>query len=154
VVVIFDRDRDNTGFPFLMTWHGEHTQESDMAFYSTHPAEQVVGPGIMRATYGGFLLTMPPGRLFEVWSDPEYRAARDKSELLILAAVDYSLEKIVVHVAREPPSELLRSYASQQQKRLLHIPIGSLSPGTLKKVRVVHLLVGHDKRAKAKDYIW
>ncbi|MGD2116199.1 MAG: hypothetical protein PVG07_14185, partial [Acidobacteriota bacterium] len=62
VVVIFDRDlpapdgSSNPRYPYLMTWLGEHHDESDMAFYSTHPAEQVVGPGIMRATYGGFLM--------------------------------------------------------------------------------------------------
>ncbi len=40
VVVIFDEDRGADGgrYPFKMTWHGEHHQESDMAFYSTPPA--------------------------------------------------------------------------------------------------------------------
>jgi hypothetical protein len=45
-------------------------------------------------------------------------------------------------------------YASHQGKRILHIPLGSLSPVTLKKIRVVHLLAGRDKREIAKDYIW
>ncbi len=47
-----------------------------MALYATDPMRQVVGPGIMRATYGGFMLTYPPGRLFDVWRDPDYEAAR------------------------------------------------------------------------------
>ena len=154
VVVIFDRDPEDQRYPFTMTWLGEHDQESDMAFYATNPADQVVGPGMLRATYGGFALTQPRGRLFDVWSDPDYRFARGKAEVLLMAAIDYSLEKIVVHLAPEPPVGRLRRYAAAQGKQILHIPFASLSPLTLKKIRVMHILAGHDKRAIAKDYIW
>lgn len=154
VVVIFDRDLTRERYPYLMTWLGEHPGESDMAFYATHPAEQVVGPGIMRATYGGFLMTLPPGRLFDVWRDPDYRGAREKAEVLLLAAVDYSREKLIVHAGKAPPPEPIRRHASLQGKRIVHIPLGSLSPTALKKLRVLHILVGHDKRTIAKDYIW
>jgi len=125
-----------------------------MAFYATDPTEQVVGPGIMRATYGGFMMTMPPGRLFDVWGDADYREAREKAEVLLMAAIDYSLEKIVVQVGKAAPSDRLRQYAARQAKRLVHIPIGSLSVAALKKIRVLHILAGHDKRAIARDYIW
>ncbi len=154
VVVIFDHDPDNLRFPFSMTWLGEHDQESDMAFYASSPAEQVVGPGIMRATYGGFMLTLPRGRLFDVWGDRDYRFARDKAEVLLMAAIDYSLEKIVVHVAADPPGERMRRYAAVQGKQITHIPLAALSPVTLKKIRVMHILAGKDKRDIARDYIW
>jgi hypothetical protein len=154
VVVVFDSDPEGTEFPFLMTWHGEHDQESDMAFYSTQPTEQIVGPGIMRASYGGFMLTYPPGRLFDVWQDPDYRSARTKPEVLLMAGVDYSREKLIVHVAARPPSPRLHSYAVRQGKRIVHVPIGSLSPISLRKVRVAHVLIGRDTRAVARDYIW
>ena len=154
VVVIFDRDPDNQRFPFSMTWLGEHDQESDMAFYATSPGDQVVGPGIMRATYGGFMLTLPRGRLFDVWSDRDYRFAQDKAEILLMAAIDYSLEKIVVHVAADPPADRMRRYAAVQGKRITHIPLAALSPVTLKKIRVMHILAGKNKREIARDYIW
>jgi hypothetical protein len=153
VVVIFDRDPDDE-LPYRMTWTGEHEGESDMAFYSTHPADQVVGPGILRATYGGFLMTYPPGRLDDVWSDPDYLGLGDKPEVLLAAAVDYSERPLVAHVAAHPPSGRLRHYAAGQGKRIVHVPIGSLSPQALGKIRVVHILVGHDKRAIAGDYVW
>ncbi len=154
VVLIFDPDRAGHEYPYLMTWIGEHDQESDMAFYASEPTQQIVGPGIMRATYGGFMLTYPPGRLFDVWHDPDYRSARSKPEVLLMAAVDYSREKLIVHVAKTPPPPRLHAYAAQQTKRIVHIPIGSLSPVTLRNVRVVHILSGRDKREIAKDYIW
>jgi hypothetical protein len=125
-----------------------------MAFYSTPPGEQVVGPGIMRATYGGFMLTSPRGRLADVWTDPDYRFARGRAEVLVMAAIDYSLEPIVVHVAPSPPAERLRRFAAAQKKRLQHIPLAALSPVTLKKIRVLHVLAGHDKREIARAYVW
>ena len=108
----------------------------------------------MRATYGGFMLTHPPGRLFDVWQDPDYRFAASCSEVLLMAAVDYSAEKHIVHVGKKPPRSPMRDHASRQAKRIVHIPIGSLSPQTLRKLRVVHILAGHDKRRIAPDYIW
>jgi hypothetical protein len=154
VVVIFDSDPDGAEFPYLMTWLGEHEQESDMALYATDPGQQIVGPGIMRATYGGFMLTYPPGRLYDVWRDPDYQEAVDKPEVLVMAAVDYSQEKTVVHVAKSPPGPRLHQFAAQQGKRIIHIPIGSLSPIVLRKIRVLHILAGRDKRPIAKHYIW
>lgn len=159
VVMIFDRDPDGRRFPHLMTWLGEHDEESDMAFYSTHPAEQVVGPGIMRATYGAFMMTWPPGRVYDVWIDPEYRPAGtagrlEKAEVLIRAAIDYSREKLVVHAAARPPAPDLARYAAARGKRLVHVPLGSLSPPAIKKLRTLHVLSGRDKRAIAREYVW
>ncbi len=154
VIAIFDEDPTGAAYPYLLTWLGEHDQESDMALYATDPTQQIVGPGIMRATYGGFLLTSPPGRLYDVWRDPDYRRARSKSEVLIMAGVDYSREKLVVHLAPSPPSESMRAYAARQAKRMVHIPMGSVSPITVRRIRVVHILAGHQARDIASDYVW
>jgi hypothetical protein len=154
VVMIFDEDPTGTEYPYLMSWLGEHEQESDMALYATDPMRQVVGPGIMRATYGGFMLTYPPGRLFDVWQDPDYEAARSKPGVLLMAAVDYSTDPIVVHVGSRPPTAPIREFASRRGKRIVHLPLGSLSPSSVSKVRVVHILAGRDKREIAKDYLW
>jgi hypothetical protein len=154
VVVIFDRDLEGNRFPYCMTWLGEHDEESDMAFYATNPGEQIVGPGITRATYGGFMLTHPPGRVVDVWHDPDYRQAHEKADVLLMAALDYSVGKLVVHVGPDAPPERMRRFADARRKRLVHIPLGALSPVTLKRVRVVHLLAGRDKRALAPAYIW
>jgi hypothetical protein len=154
VVMTFEEDSDGTSFPYLMSWLGEHEQESDMAFYATDPLQQVVGPGIMRATYGGFMLTYPPGRLYDVWQDSDYRMARTKPEVLLMAAVDYSVDRLVVHVGPHPPANRIRNYASVRGRKIVHLPLGSLSPVSIQKVRVVHILAGRDKREIAKDYVW
>ncbi len=154
IVVIFDKDPDGAKYPYLMTWLGEHDQESDMAFYATPPADNIVGPGICRCEYGGFLLSYPPRRMNDVWSDRDYAFARGKAEILLLAALDYSPEKHVVYVAARPPRGYFRQIASRLGRKIIYIPLGSLSPVTLKKLRVFHVLFGHDKRDIAKDYIW
>ena len=154
VVVIFDEDRDLKKYPYLMTWLGEHEQESDMAFYGTVPTDNIVGPGISRCEYGGFMLSYPPRRMQDVWQDSDYRFVRSKAEALLVAALDYSREKHVVYVAARPPRSFLKQLAARLGKSIVHIPLGSLSPVKLKKIRVFHVLFGHNKREIARDYIW
>ena len=153
VVVIFQEDREDR-YTYLTTWLGEHQNESDMAFYSTHPFEHMVGPGIGRAEYGGFLMTLPPRRMLDVWGDPEYSFAESKPERLLLAGLDYSVFRFVVYVAAKPPRSIFRSIAAQFGRSILYIPIGQLSPAKLKKIRVVHVLDSHSRRMEAKQYIW
>jgi len=154
VVIVFDEDKKGERYPYLMTWLGEHEQESDMAFYATDPAEHIVGPGISRCTYGGAVMTYPPLRLTDVWGDPEYDWARTKAERLLLAGLEYSLEKHVVYVAQSPPRSFIKQLATRWGRHIVYIPIGQLSPIKLKQIRTFHVLAGKDKREIAKDYIW
>ena len=153
VVVIFDEDREGR-CTYLTTWLGEHQNESDMAFYSTDPFEHLVGPGIGRAEYGGFLMSLPPHRMFDVWGDPDYEFAETKPERLLLAALDYSIHRHVVYVASRPPRSIFRTIAGRLGRNILYLPIGQLSPTKLKKLRVVHVLDSHARREIAKEYIW
>jgi len=153
LVVIFDEDRDDR-YTYLTTWLGEHQNESDMAFYSTHPFDNIVGPGIGRAEYGGLLMTLPPRRLYDVWSDPDYEFAESKPERLLMAALDYSVERFVVYVAAKPPRSIFRSIAAHLNRKILYVPIGQLSPTKVKRLRVVHVLDSYARRAEAKEYIW
>jgi hypothetical protein len=153
VVVIFDEDRDGR-YGYMTTWLGEHQNESDMAFYSTFPFEHMVGPGIGRGEYGGFLMSLPARRMYDVWQDPDYDMAENKPERLLLAGLDYSVQKHVVYVAAKPPRTVFRSIAARFGRTIIYIPIGQLSPVTIKKIRVVHVLDGYDKRETAKEYLW
>jgi hypothetical protein len=157
VVVIFDLDlgdkADGEGFPWRVTWLGEHDQESDMAFYSTPAGEVMDGPGISRCQYGGFMLTYPPLRVYDIWKDPFFNAARTKPERLLMAAIDYSVEKHVVYVAADPPSGWCISMAARMGKKIIYLPIGVFSPVTLKKMRQFHVLDGHHVRRYARHYI-
>ena len=153
VIVIFDEDRD-ARYSYMTTWLGEHQNESDMAFYSTPPFDNMVGPGIGRGEYGGFLMSLPARRMFNIWEDPDYDFAESKPERLLLAGLDYSVQKYVVYVAAKPPRSIFRSIAARFDRIIVYIPIGQLSPVAMKKLRVVHVLDGYDKREQARDFIW
>jgi hypothetical protein len=153
VVVIFDEDRSDR-YTYQTTWLGEHQNESDMSFYATQPFDHMVGPGIGRAEYGGFAMVLPPRRMFDVWRDTDYDFAETKAERLLLAALDYCVEKHVVYVAARPPRSVFRSIAAHLSRQIIYLPIGQLSPSKLKKIRVVHVLDGHERRKIAKDYLW
>lgn len=159
VVIIFDEDLDiekkivTDKYPWMTTWLGEHTQESDMSFFATPTTQNVVGPGISRCEYGGFMMSYPPRRLLDVWTDPDYGECRSKSEVLLMAAIDYSVQPLITFVASKPPRSAIKSYARRFGKKVVYLPIGQLSPVTLNKLRVFHVLDGRDKRGIAGDYI-
>lgn len=160
VVVIFDEDKPKEGevyqpkYPWTISWLGEHQQESDMAFYATHMGENVVGPGISRSEYGGFMMSYPPRRMMDVWTDPDYEDCRTKGEVLLMAAIDYAAKPLVVYVASTPPRSFYKSYAKRFGKKLVYIPIGQLSPLTINKIRVFHVLDSHGRRSIADEYIY
>lgn len=152
LVVIFDEEQEK--YPYTMTWLGEHYQESDMAFYATEPEERQVGPGIRKSVYGGFLMTMPPGRLFDVFGDPAYTGTLNYAERLLLAGIDYSLEKFVVYAAPKPPRPVFQTLAGRYGKRILYIPLSQLSPVMVQRIRGFHILSNKSVRDYASDYIW
>lgn len=160
VVMIFDEDHNenkplsNEKYPWRTTWIGEHNQESDMAFYATHIAENMVGPGISKCEYGGFMMSYPPRRVFDVWSDPDYHECRSKAEVLLMSAIDYALKPLIVYVAAKPPRSWMKSFARRFGKKIIYMPIGQLSPVTLNKLRTFHVLDGRDKREIADEYIF
>lgn len=152
VVVIFSEDE--VRFSWKNVWWGEHLEESDMAFYSTPPEEMIVGPGIARCIYGGFLLSYPPGRLSFIWNDYEFRNFRTAKEKLLAAAVIYNQKNSVVYVAEKPHSSKMNYFASRFGQKIIYIPIRTLNQAKLNRIRRFHVLSGHDKRKDAHKYIW
>lgn len=153
VVMIFDEDLNNQEYNYRLTWLGEHQQESDLAFYASHYEDHLIGPGIGRSLYGGFVMSYPPGRMFDVWSDPDYIAIPHKHEILLVAALEYSREKHVVYVAPKPPRSVFKRLAERMSKRIIYIPLGSFAPDTIRSLRRFHVLSGHEKRNIIRDYL-
>jgi len=156
VVIIFDEDERSSGeekYPYCAHWHGEHDQESDMAFYATNPDDHVTGPGICRCEYGGLLMTSPPGRMWPVWEDPHLLRLGAKSDLLLAAGLQLTQEPVVLYIAPRPPRAYLKHIASRMGLRVLYLPIGTLSPERIRKLRTFHILAGHAVRQWARHYI-
>ena len=134
ICVIFDEDKPEEGkiyqekYPWRTTWLGEHQQESDMAFYATPIIRQIVGPGISRCEYGGFMMSYPPRRMMNIWIDPDYQECRTKSEVLLMAAIDYAVKPVIVYVASTPPRSLLKSFAQRFGKKIVYYSDWSTIP--------------------------
>ena len=145
--------RDQGKYPYCAHWHGEHNQESDMAFYATDPEAHVVGPGICRCEYGGLLLTTPPGRMWPVWEDPHLRHFKRKSQLLLAAGLQLTREPVVLYIAPRPPHPFLKRIALRMGLRVLHLPLGQLSPQRILRLRTFHILASHQARTWAHRFI-
>jgi hypothetical protein len=48
----------------------------------------------------------------------------------------------------------MRQYAARRGRRIVYVPLGSLSPGKVRKMRVIHVLSDKGKRRIAKEYVW
>ncbi|HEY3593615.1 MAG TPA: hypothetical protein VGL13_07070 [Polyangiaceae bacterium] len=153
VCIVFDAEDRQDRYSFTVTWQGEHEEESDMALYATPPNANLVGPKIGRCEYGGFLMTYPPGRMFQVFEDPYFAVAENKGERLLYAAIDYCDERSIVYVAARPPARKIMSLAARAKKQIVYLPIGQLSPATLRKIRVFHVLEGRAVRRYAAEYV-
>ena len=153
VCFVFEPDDRDGRYLWTMTWQGEHEEESDMALYATPPHDNLVGPKIGRAEYGGFLMTYPPGRMFQVFEDPYFDHAQSKSERLLYAAIDYCTARSILYVAPRPPRPKVTTMAQRAGKKIIYLPIGQLSPAKIRKIRVFHVLEGRPVRAYASEYV-
>ena len=153
MVIIFDEDEANE-YTWKMTWLGENDQESDMAFYATPLQDNIIGPGISRCEYGGFMLSFPPG-VYSIFGQISItHSVKQKPEVLLAAAVDYAIQPLITYVAASPPRSQFKSIASRLGKKIIYIPIGQLSPITIKSIRSFHVLDSQDRRSIADEYIF
>lgn len=153
VVVIFDEDERSVKYPFQMTWLGEHSQESDMAFYSTLPGVEIVGPGISRMEHGGFIMSYPPLRMYDIWIDPHFDFVPSRHERLLVAGVAYSEKPGIVYCAKKPPELRWKKLAKEMGKKVVYIPLGSLNPIHVKRMRTFHMLQNKGLRNTAHEFL-
>ena len=67
-------------------------------------------------------MSLPARRMFDVWRDPDYDMAENKPERLLLAGLDYSIQKFVVYVAAKPPRSIFRNIAARFGRTIVYIP--------------------------------
>jgi hypothetical protein len=153
VVLVFEEDDDGTRFPLRMTWMAEHAQESTLAFYATDPLQDLIGPGIGRARYGGCMFLFPPLAIPDIWDDLRFEKARRPSERLLLAALFHAKERFVAYVAARPPRPELVATARRLRRHIVHLPLSTFSAQTLARLRRVHVLNGQVVRSWAARFI-
>ena len=152
VLFIFDSDIDR--YPWRSTWLAEHENESTLCFYATPYREDMVGPGIGRAYYGGALFIFPPIIIPNIWTDKRFlEVTTDPLTLMVLAALEYSHSKYIAYVSGKKPTLEMRKLERKMGKHLIYLPLSSFSTYTLRKLRKFHVLQGHQIRSYAQKYI-
>ena len=136
-----------------MTWFAEFAWESTLCFYATNYLNDLVGPGIARAHYGGCLFLFPPKPVPDVWDDLRFEKARRPSERLLLAALWHARDRFVAYVSARPPAPEAVATAAAFGKHIVHLPLSTFSASTLEKLRRFHVLNGKVVRSWAARFV-
>jgi hypothetical protein len=153
VVMLFDSPADPRDYRWRATWYAEHVEESTLAFFATDFRQQIVGPGICLANYGGAIFLFPPIPIPDIWSDPRVDFAETLEERLIAAACLHSRSPHVALLSSLPPGTAWKGIAKHFRRQLVHVPLGQFSDETVQRLRMVHVLNGKQVRSYAADYI-
>lgn len=153
VVMLFEMEPQPERYTWRQTWYAEHKEESTLCFFATNYMDDVIGPGIGQATYGGCMMIFPPRHIPNIWEDPRILMGETLEEKLLEAAFLHSREKHVTVVSPGPPKATWRRMARQYKKRIIHIPLKRFSAQTIEKVRRFHVLNGKHIRSYATRFI-
>ncbi len=153
VVMLFDSPADPREYPWRTTWYAEHEEESTLAFYATNFGEELVGPGIALATYGGALFLFPPVAIPDIWRDRRLDFTETLEERLLAAACMYSSCPHIALVSAAPPGAGWRKLAQRYNKKWVHLPLSQFSDELVQQLRMVHVLNGHQVRSYAAEFI-
>jgi hypothetical protein len=153
VVFLFDTPADPEIYTNRTTWYAEHAEESTLAFYATDPMNNMVGPGIAQAQYGGALFVFPPRSIPDVWSDKRLDFADTLEERLLAAAFLHSTDRHVAVVSPVIPPAGWRRLARKFGRKIVHLPLKRFSGQLLERLRTFHVLNGRHVRSYAADFI-
>ena len=153
VLMFFDSPADPRDYPWRITWMAEHHDESTLALFATDFRQEMVGPGIGLATYGGGLFLFPPRSVPDIWRDPRLDFADTLEERLLAGACLHSEERHIAVLSHAPPGPGWRRLAKQHGKKLVHVPLNKFSQQTIQQLRLVHVLNGQQIRSFAAHFI-
>ena len=153
VLMLFDSPADPRDYPWRITWHAEHQDESTLSFFATRFEEEMVGPGIAMATYGGAMFLFPPRPVVDIWRDPQFDYVDTLEERLLAAACVHANERHIAVLSPSAPGVGWRRLAKRHGKRLVHLPLAQFSQQTVQQLRIFHVLNGHEVRTFAEHFI-
>ena len=153
VVMLFDSPADPRDYPWRITWHAEHQDESTLSLFATDFMQEMVGPGIALARYGGAMFLFPPRPIPDIWRDPQFDFADTLEERLLAAAFHHSDERHIALLSHAPPGAGWRRLASRYGKKIVHVPLSRFSQQTIGQLRMFHVLNGQHIRSYAAHFI-
>jgi len=153
IIFLFDPEPNPNQYKWRQTWYAEHNEESTLCFFATEYMDNLIGPGIAQATYGGCMMLFPPRPILDIWQDPRLKFSQTLEEKLLEAAFFHSREKNITLVSPCTPHLKWKQLARRYDKKIIHLPLKRFSNQTIEKVRRFHVLNGKDIRSYAKRFI-
>ncbi|WP_237226668.1 hypothetical protein [Rubinisphaera sp. JC750] len=153
VLMLFDSPADPRDYPWRITWHAEHEDESTLSFFATDFSQEMVGPGIAQGQYGGAMFLFPPRSIPDIWENPRFDFVDTMEERLLVAACHYSKEKHIAVLSDRPPGIAWKKLAQRKSKKLIHVPMKRFSQQTIQQLRMFHVLNGQEVRSYAAHFI-
>jgi len=153
VIMLFDSPADPRDYPWRITWHPEHHDESTLSLFATDFSQEHIGPGVAVARYGGCMFLFPPCPVANVFSDPRFDFTDTLEERLIAAALYHSNESHIALLSHLPPGAGWRRLARHYRKKIIHVPLNRFGAATIDRLRTVHVLNGQHVRSYAARFI-
>jgi hypothetical protein len=153
VLMFFDSPADPRDYPWRITWMAEHNDESTLSLFASDFQDELAGPGIGLAKYGGAMFLFPPREIMDVWHDVRLDFTDTLEERLLAGACMHSRERHIAVLSDLPPGAGWRRLAKQYGKKLVHVPLGRFSQETIQRLRMVHVLNGQEVRSFAAHFI-
>ena len=153
VVFLFDVPANPSRYTWQSTWYAEHGEESTLSFFATPFLENMIGPGIGQALYGGCSFIFPPRAVPNIWTDDRLHFTQTLEERLLGGALLHSQERRVVLVAPTPPSARWRRMARKLGRQIVYIPLGRFSSAMVDRLRRFHVLNNKGVRSYAARYV-
>jgi hypothetical protein len=152
-VMIFDPEPDPREYSWRTTWFSEHPEESTLAFFATPFHQQMIGPGIAMANYGGSMFIYPPRQIPDIWQDNRLDFTDTLEQRLVAAACLHSESRHVALLSPTPPGLALKKIAKRYSCKLVHVPLSHFADSVVQQLRVFHVLNGRHVRSYAADFI-
>lgn len=153
VVMLFDSPADPRDYPWRVTWHAEHHDESTLALFATDFRQNMVGPGIGQASYGGAVFLFPPRPIPDIWRNKRFDFTDTLEERLLAAGCFHADERHVAVLSTAPPGPVFRQIAKRFGKKLVHVPLNRFSQEMIQQLRMFHVLNGTQIRSFAAHFI-
>lgn len=153
VVMLFDSPADPRDYPWRITWHAENHDESTLSLFATDFTQELIGPGVAAARYGGCMFLFPPRPVPNVFRDPQFDFTDTLEERLVAAALHYSHESHIALLSHQPPGAGWRRLARRYKKKIIHVPLNRFGAAMIDRLRTVHVLNGQQVRSYAAQFI-
>ena len=153
VVFLFDEPADPELYTNRTTWYAEHSEESTLAFYATDHLQNMIGPGVAQAQYGGACFLFPPRSIPDIWTDSRFDFAETLEERLLAGAFAHTRERHVALVSARPPQAAWRRLARKYGRKIVHMPLKRFGGQLVERLRTFHVLNGRVVRSYAADFI-